>query len=114
MKHSEVLINTQTKLSCVVTFLTEELEQVNWEKPDSGVIVHGTDGYEIDEGTYNRVTNTKTTVLTVPADKNNVDSVYTCVIKNVEDYVTHRYPVASDVYSKLQTSINAKKVHNWL
>ena len=78
-------MNTQTVLSCVITGLTGELDEVVWEKPNSGgVIVHGTDGYEIDEGTYDNETLSQTTILTIPAERNTVDSVYTCVITSLE------------------------------
>ena len=78
-------MNTQTVLSCVITGLTGELDAVLWEKTNSGgVIVHGTDGYEIDEGTYDNETLSQTTILTIPAERNTVDSVYTCVITSLE------------------------------
>ena len=93
-------MNTLAKLSCVVTFLTKELDEVKWEN-SGAVIVHGKDGYEIDEGTYDNETNTQTTVLTIPADKNTADSVYNCVIKSLKDHVANRFPVILDVFSKL-------------
>ena len=52
-KHSEVLIKTAATISCVVTGLTKQLDSVTWEKPNSGgKITHGTEGYRIDNGTY--------------------------------------------------------------
>ena len=100
-KNSEVLVNTQTTISCVISGLTKEVDGVEWEKPNSGgVIYHGTDGYQIDKGTFDTETNSQTTVLTIPADKNTADSVYTCVIRSVEDKIMAKETVISDVFSK--------------
>ena len=101
-KNSEVLINTQTTISCIASGLTKRLEEVEWEKPNSGgVIQHGTDGYEIDEGTFDNETNSQTTVLTIPADKNIADSVYICVITSVEHALKqYKKAVISDVFSE--------------
>ena len=85
---SEALKDAQASISCVITGLTRELDGVVWEKPNSGgVINHGTDGYEIDEGTYDNETLSQTTVLIIPADKNTADSVYTCVVTSLEHLV---------------------------
>ena len=101
VKNAEVLINTRAKLSCVITGVIR-VDEVRWEKPNSGgVIDHGTDGYEIDKGSFNSETNSHTTVLTVPADKNTADSVYTCVIRNEKDHVEYENYVILDVFSKL-------------
>ena len=99
-KNSEVLINTHTTISCIASGLTKRLEEVEWEKPNSGgVIQNGRDGYEIDKGTFDDETNSQTTVLTIPADKNIADSVYTCVITAV--IVANKAQVNSDVFSEL-------------
>ena len=61
---------------------------VLWEKPNSGgVIVHGTGGYEIDEGTYDNETFSQTTILTIPAERNTADSVYTCSVTSFDHSV---------------------------
>ena len=99
---AEALRDTQTSISCVITGLTRELDEVVWEKPNSGgVINHGTDGYEIDEGTYDNETLSQTTVLIIPADKNTADSVYTCVISSNEHQIFQdRTDAPLSVYSK--------------
>ena len=80
-KHSEVLKDIQTTISCVVSGLTRKLEAVTWEKSGSGgTITDGTDGYQIDVGTYRVVSNSQTTVLTIPAAENRADATYTCLI----------------------------------
>ena len=84
-KHSEVLKDTQTTISCVVTGLTKKLDAVTWEKPDSGGdITDGTDGYQIDLGTYQDESNSQTTILTIPAAENRADAVFSCVITSNE------------------------------
>ena len=94
-------MNTQTTISCVISGLSKELDEVQWEKPNSGgVIYHGTGGYQIDKGTFDSETNSQTTVLTIPADKNTADSVYTCVITSVEHEKMAKETVISDVFSK--------------
>ena len=101
-KPSEVLKDTQATISCVVSGLTKQLNAVGWEKPDSGgAVSHGTDGYQIDEGTYQDGTNSQTTVLTVPAAKNTVDAVYTCVITSTEHGETDdKTDVKSEIFSE--------------
>ena len=95
-------MNTQTTISCVITGLTRELDEVVWEKPNSGgAIVHGTDGYEIDEGTYDNETLSQTTVLTVPAIENLSDSIYTCVVTSLEHAtVSNKVDVYLFIFSK--------------
>ena len=101
-KNSEVLINTQATISCVITGLTEQLNTVTWEKPNgAGVITHDVDGYGIVEGSYESSSNSQTTVLTIPAGENTADSVYTCVITSNEHGVSaDRTDVNSKVFSK--------------
>ena len=56
-----------------------------WRKPNSfGLIDHGIDGYEIDIGTFDTESRSQTTVLTIPADENTADSVFTCIITSAE------------------------------
>ena len=101
-KHSEVLNGTQAKISCVVTGLTKKLDEVTWEKSDSGgAITDGTDGYQIDVGTYQNESNSQTTILTIPDASNVADAVFSCVItSNEHGKSDEKTAVNSDVFSK--------------
>ena len=101
-KHSEVLKETQTTISCVVTGLTKNLDAVTWEKPDSGgAITDGTDGYQIDVGTYQDESNSQTTILTIPDTSNVADAVFACVItSNEHGKLDEKTAVNSNVFSK--------------
>ena len=102
-KHSEVLKDSQTTISCKVTGLTKRLDAVTWEKPDSGgvVITDGTDGYQIDVGTYQGESNSQTTILTIPAAENQADAVFSCVItSNEHGKSDEKTAVNSNVFSK--------------
>ena len=103
-KHSEVLKNTQATLSCVVSDLTEQLYTVVWEKPSGAdVVTHNVDGYLIEVGTYDSTTKSQTTVLTIPAENNTADSVYTCVVSpSKQEKIAYKSDVSSNVYSKLR------------
>ena len=91
-------MNTQAMISCVVNGLTRQLEDVVWTQPNGGgVITDGEDGYQIDVGTYLGDSNSQTTVLTVPADKNTDDAVYTCVIQSDEHGKTAEAPERTEV-----------------
>ena len=69
----------------MVKGLTKQLNTVTWEKPNNGgSITHNVDGYLIEVGTYDSDTKSQTTILTIPADKNTVDSSYSCVITSTE------------------------------
>jgi hypothetical protein len=101
-KNSEVLKDTEAKISCVVTGLTKQLDKVTWKKPTSGdVINNGDDGYKIEVGTYQKDDNSQTTILTVPADKNTADAVYTCVIQCDEHGKTLGNEESKDVQSNV-------------
>ena len=95
-------MSSQATISCVISGLTKQLDTFLWEKPsDAGAITHDVDGYEIDKGSYNSGSYSQTTVLTIPADKNTADSVYTCVITSNEHAVSAaRTDVHSNVFSK--------------
>ena len=98
-------MNTQAKISCVVSGLTQPLDKVTWQKPKEEVAITDDEaGYTIDEGTYQSDSNSQTTVLTISADKNTVDSDYTCVIQSDEHGKTSRSPerttVTSEVFSE--------------
>ena len=101
-KHSEVLKDTQATISCVVTGLTKALDAVGWEKPSSGgAITDGTDGYEIDAGTYQSGSHSQTTILTIPTSANGADAAFSCVITSNEHAKTaEKTAVNSNVFSK--------------
>ena len=107
-----MLTNTAATLSCVVSGLTKKLDAVTWEKTSSGAaITHNTDGYQIDDGTYDADTNSQTTILTIPAGENTADAVYTCVIQSDEHGNTLSSPRKTDVNSNVfsgYTNINLK------
>ena len=87
-KHSEVLKGMDAELSCVVSGLTKKLDSVSWKKPNSEEsVADGTEGYQLDEGSYDNETLSQTTVLTIPANKTAADSVYTCVFTSIEHQV---------------------------
>ena len=100
-KHIEVLKGTQATISCVVTGLTKALDAVAWQKPDGApiTITDQQDGYEIAEGSY--ADHKQTTILTVPADADRTDSVFTCVITSTEHGISaERTDVNLNVFSK--------------
>ena len=101
-KNSEVLTNTQATISCVVSGITQQLNTVTWQKPGgTDTITHDVDGYLIEVGTYDSGTKSQTTILTIPADKNIADSVYTCVITSDEHgKSSNPTSVNSNVFSK--------------
>ena len=82
--------------------MTKRLDAVTWEKLDSGgAIIDGTDGYQIDVGTYQGESNSQTTVLTIPAAKNRADAVFSCVItSNEHGKSDEKTAINSDVLSK--------------
>ena len=101
-KNSEVHKSSQTTISCVVNGLTKQVDTVTWEKPSGAVVVENNqEGYKINVGTFSPDTNSQTTVLTIPADKNTADSVYTCVITSNEHGLSEvKTDVNSYVYCK--------------
>ena len=78
-----------------------------WEKPGSGgTITDGTDGYQIDVGTYQGVSNSQTTILTIPGAHNGADDEFTCVITSNEHGISEEQTtVKSDVFSKYPRNI---------
>lgn len=88
--------NTAVTISCIVTGITEELDNVVWKKAD-GNAVSG-DNYVVDAGTYD--SNSQTTTLTLKAAVNTVDTAYTCSITSSEYGATDRETiVALQVFS---------------
>ena len=82
--------------------MTKKLDAVTWEKSDSGgAITDGTDGYQIDVGTYQDESNSQTTVLTIPAAENRADATYTClIISNEHAKSADRTIVNSNVFGE--------------
>ena len=100
-------MHTEITISCVVSGLTKQLDAVTWEKPDSGgAITDGTDGYQINDGTYQGESNSQTTVLTIPAAENRADAVFSCVItSNEHGKSDEKTAVNSDVFCKFARHI---------
>ena len=106
-KHSEVLKDSQTTISCKVSGLTKRLEAVTWEKSGSGgAITDGADGYQIDVGSYQDESNSQTTILTIPAAESPADAVFSCVItSNEHGKLDEKIAVNSNVFSKYSRHI---------
>ena len=97
----EQLAGTVAILSCRVTDLTQKLDGVKWTKSDNTEITSGADNFIIDTGDGSFNTNTQTTTLTVPADQNNIDTTYNCLITSSEHGETDKKTVVNlKVFSK--------------
>ena len=96
--NKEQLTGTIARISCTVTGLTEELGLTKWTTSED-VDVTSLEGYTVVPGSLE--VDTQTTTLTVPADKNNNDATYWCVITSTEHGVTEqKTEVSSKVFSK--------------
>ena len=96
--NKEQLTGTIARISCTVTGLTEELGLTKWTTSED-VDVTILEGYTVVPGSLE--VDTQTTTLTVPADKNNNDATYWCVITSTEHGVTEqKTEVTSKVFSK--------------
>ena len=96
--NKEQLTGTIARISCTVTGLTEELGLTKWTTSED-VDVTSLEGYTVVPGSLE--VDTQTTTLTVPADKNNNDATYWCVITSTEHGVTEqKTEVTSKVFSK--------------
>ena len=96
--NKEQLTGTIARISCTVTGLTEELGLTKWTTSED-VDVMSLEGYTVVPGSLE--VDTQTTTLTVPADKNNNDATYWCVITSTEQGVTEqKTEVTSKVFSK--------------
>ena len=80
--NKEQLTGTVATISCIVAGLTRKLDEVKWTKSDNTDITSSQDGYTIDVGTFSK--DSLTTTLTIPADQNNQDTTYNCVITSNE------------------------------
>ena len=96
--NKEQLTGTIARISCTVMGLTEELGLTKWTTSED-VDVTSLEGYTVVPGSLE--VDTQTTTLTVPADKNNNDATYWCVITSTEHGVTEqKTEVTSKVFSK--------------
>ena len=80
--NSEQLTGTVATISCIVSGLTRQLDEVKWTKSDNTDITPVQDGYTIDVGTFSG--DSQTTTLTVAAYQNNQDATYNCVFTSNE------------------------------
>ena len=98
--HKEQLAGTAATLSCKVSGLTKQLDEVKWTSSTGTPIAPGEDGYRVDVGTFSGESQTST--LIIRGDVNVADSSYNCLVTSrewgVEDKPTK---VISEVYSKL-------------
>ena len=98
-KPSEVLQGTNATISCVVSGLARDLDEVKWVKPeDESVITDLSEGYTVDEGSFNSGSKTQTTVLTVDGSVNTADVNYTCVIEY--ENTTKKANVSLEIFSE--------------
>lgn len=96
--NKEVEANTDATISCVITGITRQLDNISWKKADGNAVAG--DNYEVKAGTYD--SNSQTTTLTVKAAANTVDSLYTCSITSSEWEVSDREStVVLDVFGTL-------------
>ena len=97
--NKEVEAETDAIISCVVTGITKELDEVIWTKDGTDVTSFSGSNYIVSPGTYD--SNSQTTTLTVKAAANTADSTYTCVITSDEwDLTTNEKAVALDIFSE--------------
>ena len=101
----EQLKGTLAKISCAVNGLTKALNGVKWTKSDNSPITSGTDDFFIEDGTL--IDNSQTTILTVPAAANTVDTTYNCLISSNEHVKTDdSTSVSLKVFSKLSCFVH--------
>ena len=97
--NQEIQKGSDAVLSCVVTGITEQLDDVEWRRDGTDVTTLSGSNYVISSGTYD--SNSQTTTLTVKAAANTADSTYTCVIASDEWLITNRQtPVSVTVFGK--------------
>ena len=98
--NKEVLAGTDTSISCVISGITQQLDNVVWTKDGTDVTTLSEDNsYVVSAGTYG--SNSQTTTLTVKAAVNTADSTYTCVITSNEHRETNKpTSVTLNVFSK--------------
>ena len=92
----EVLIGTETMISCIITEITEQMS-IDW----SG-FVKG-DNFVPEAGTYNADTKSQTGTLTVKSSEVQVDKTYTCTISSIVNSFSPKktVDVALNVYGEV-------------
>ena len=97
--NQEVKRDTDAVISCVVTGITKQLDNVVWTKDGTDVTTVPGSNYVVSPGSYG--SNSQTTTLTVKAAANTADSTYTCVITSDEWEKTNQETnVALEVFCK--------------
>ena len=81
---------TLVTISCVVTGITKQLDGVVWKRAGTDVMILSETDYAVSEGSYDSVSNSQTTTLTVQANANIADTIYTCAIDSNEHGVTNK------------------------
>ena len=90
---------TEATISCIISGISQKLNNVAWKKDGTDVTSLSADNYVVSPGTYD--SNSQTTTLTVKAAANTADSTYTCVITSDEWLVSNRETdVVLDVFGK--------------
>ncbi|XP_063690850.1 uncharacterized protein LOC134823350 [Bolinopsis microptera] len=82
--NKEQLTGTDATISCIVSGLTQVLDEVKWTLSDGTAIISGQDGYTIFTGEDSFSGDTQITTLAVTAAQTNVDNTYECLISSTE------------------------------
>ena len=97
--NQEQLKGTEAKISCTVNGLTKALDEVKWTDSDGTLITSGSNNFVIEEGDL--IGNTQTTVLTISAAENSLDTTFNCLITSNEHGKTDdKTTVSLKVFSK--------------
>ena len=75
----EVLLNTQTTLTCKITRITE-IMSIEWTG-----FAEGDSSFETSSGSYDPQTNSQTGTLTVQSPAVNSDKTYTCTVSSIQN-----------------------------
>ena len=81
---------TLATISCVITGITKQLDAVVWKRAGTNVKTLSETDYTVAEGSYSSDSNSQTTTLTVQANANIADTIYTCAIDSNEHDVTNK------------------------
>ena len=81
--NTEVGINTEAVVSCVISGITKTVISVNWTDDTNNQLTSDTINYVITVGAYSDGTNSLTTSLTV-TNGVNTDSTFSCVVASNE------------------------------